>query len=68
MGANAANQSYMDTYERTGSAGQSLITGLGAGLAEWASEKFSLDSFEALKTTNPKQFRDFAKNLVKQGR
>lgn len=67
MGANAANQSYMDTYERTGSAGQSLITGLGAGLAEWASEKFSLDSFEALKTTNPKQFRDFAKNLVKQG-
>lgn len=57
----------MDTYERTGSAGQSLITGLGAGLAEWASEKFSLDSFEALKTTNPKQFRDFAKNLVKQG-
>ena len=60
MGANAANQSYMDTYERTGSAGQSLITGLGAGLAEWASEKFSLDSFEALKTTNPKQFRDFA--------
>lgn len=67
MGANAANQSYMDTYERTGSAGQSLITGLGAGLAEWASEKFSLDSFEALKTTNPKQFRNFAKNLVKQG-
>ena len=67
MGANAANQSCMDTYERTGSAGQSLITGLGAGLAEWASEKFSLDSFEALKTTNPKQFRDFAKNLVKQG-
>ena len=67
MGANTANQSYMDTYERTGSAGQSLITGLGAGLAEWASEKFSLDSFEALKTTNPKQFRDFAKNLVKQG-
>ncbi len=67
MGANAANQSYMDTYERTGSAGQSLITGLGAGLAEWASEKFSLDSFETLKTTNPKQFRDFAKNLVKQG-
>lgn len=67
MGANAANQSYMDTYERTGSAGQSLITGLGAGLAEWASEKFSLDSFEALKTTNLKQFRDFAKNLVKQG-
>lgn len=67
MGANAANQSYMDTYERTGSAGQSLITGLGAGLAEWASEKFSLDSFEALKTTNPKQFRDFAMNLVKQG-
>ena len=67
MGANAANQSHMDTYERTGSAGQSLITGLGAGLAEWASEKFSLDSFEALKTTNPKQFRDFAKNLVKQG-
>ena len=67
MGANAANQSYMDTYERTGSAGQSLITGLGAGLAEWASEKFSLDSFEAVKTTNPKQFRDFAKNLVKQG-
>lgn len=67
MGANAANQSYMDTYERTGSAGQSLITGLGAGLAEWASEKFSLDSFETLKTTNPKQFRNFAKNLVKQG-
>ena len=67
MGANAANQSYMDTYERTGSAGQSLITGLGAGLAEWASEKFSLDSFEALKTTNPKQFRNFAKNLIKQG-
>ena len=67
MGANAANQSYMDTYERTGSAGQSLITGLGAGLAEWASEKYSLDSFDALKTTNPKHFRDFAKNLVKQG-
>lgn len=67
MGANAANQSYMDTYERTGSAGQSLITGLGAGLAEWASEKYSLDSFDALKTTNPKHFRDFARNLVKQG-
>ncbi len=67
MGANAANQSYMDTYERTGSAGQSMLTGLGAGLAEWASEKFSLDSFDALKTTNPKRFRDFAKNLVKQG-
>lgn len=67
MGANAANQSYMDTYERTGSAGQSLITGLGAGLAEWASEKYSLDSFDALKTTNPKHFRDFARNLVRQG-
>ncbi len=67
MGANAANQSYMDTYERTGNAGQSLLTGLSAGLAEWASERFSLESFNALKTSIPKSFRSYAKNLVKQG-
>ncbi|MCI5731199.1 MAG: hypothetical protein MR304_06625 [Eubacterium sp.] len=67
MGANAANQTYMDTYERTGSAGQSLLTGVSAGLAEWASEKFSIENFSKLKTTTPKTFRDYAKNLVKQG-
>lgn len=67
MGANAANQAYMDTYERTGSSGQSLVTGLCAGMAEWASEKFSLDSFHALQTSTPKSFKEYAKNLVKQG-
>lgn len=67
MGANAANQVYMDTYERTGSSGQSLVTGLCAGMAEWASEKFSLDSFHALQTSAPKSFKSYAKNLIKQG-
>lgn len=66
MSAGAADSTYNEAIERGIDPMNALATAVTAGVAEWVTEKYSIDNLKALATKQPKTFKELVKNIGKQ--
>lgn len=66
MSVGAAQATYNDAVERGLDANHALGTALMAGVAEWATEKYSIDGLKHMVSVRPEKLRNVVTNIGKQ--